>query len=104
MTALTLHAVFSNRRGHFASPKGLHAGTRGIERLALWLLLGVTTLDVCAQTASTGALTGTVTDPTGAVIRNAKITLRNYGTRGTLTASHRPGRIVPFFPAARGRV
>ena len=33
-----------------------------------------------AQTASTGALTGTVTDPTGAVIANVKVTATNAGT------------------------
>jgi len=31
-------------------------------------------------------LTGTVTDPSGAVLQNAKITFRNYGTDKTLTA------------------
>jgi hypothetical protein len=35
-------------------------------------------------------LTGTVTDPTGAVVQNAKITLRNYGTDEMLTAT--PGQ------------
>lgn len=43
-------------------------------------------LDVFTQSASTGALTGTVTDPTGAVLQNAEITLRNYGTDETRTA------------------
>src|SRR6516162_5999918 len=55
--------------------------------LALFLLPLVTAFDVFAQSASTGALTGTVTDPTGAVVQNAKITLRNYGTNEALTAS-----------------
>src|SRR5262249_38312746 len=54
--------------------------------LVLCHLFFASSLDVRAQTASTGALTGTVTDPSGAVIQNAKITLRNYGTNETLTA------------------
>src|SRR5215471_11216247 len=54
--------------------------------LVLWLLVVVPSVDLCGQTASTGALTGTVTDPSGAVVQNAKITLRNYGTNETLTA------------------
>jgi hypothetical protein len=56
------------------------------ESLVLWLLVVVSSLNVCAQTASTGALTGTVTDPGGAVVQNAKISLRSYGTDGTLSA------------------
>src|SRR5215469_2461618 len=53
--------------------------------LALFLLVVVNA--VLAQSASTGALTGTVTEPTGAVVQNAKITLRNYATNETLTAT-----------------
>jgi hypothetical protein len=53
--------------------------------LVLFLLVVVNT--VLAQSASTGALTGTVTDPTGAVVQNAKITLRNYATNETVTAT-----------------
>ena len=55
--------------------------------LVLCHLLFVSSLDVYAQTASTGALTGTVTDPSGAIIQNANITLRNHGTNETLTAA-----------------
>src|SRR5215510_9274618 len=55
--------------------------------LFLCYLLFVSSLDVCAQSASTGALTGTVTDPTGAVVQNAKITIRNYATNETLTTT-----------------
>src|ERR1700760_134138 len=54
--------------------------------LTFCLLMSVTTFEVVAQSASTGALTGTVTDPTGAVVPKAAITLRNYGTGQILTA------------------
>jgi hypothetical protein len=57
-----------------------------VQSLVLCLLVVGSLWKVCAQSASTGALTGTVTDPTGAVVENAKITLRNYGTDQTLTA------------------
>src|SRR5262245_23162076 len=62
----------------------IHAS--GVLSLVFCNLFVASSLDVRAQTASTGALTGTVTDPSGAVIQNAKITLRNYGTNETLTA------------------
>jgi hypothetical protein len=42
-------------------------------------------LDAYAQSASTGALAGTVTDPTGAVLQSARITLRNKATDETRT-------------------
>src|SRR5262249_34005213 len=54
--------------------------------LVLGHLLFVISLDVCAQSASTGALTGTVTDVAHAVVQNAKVTLRSYGTDKTLSA------------------
>jgi hypothetical protein len=44
------------------------------------LLIIISSLVVCAQSASTGALTGTVTDPSGAVLQNAQIMVRNVGT------------------------
>jgi hypothetical protein len=54
--------------------------------LVVCLLLVVSALDVFAQSASTGALTGTVTDTTGAVLQNAKITVRTKGTGEKRTA------------------
>ena len=42
---------------------------------------------VWAQSASTGALTGVVTDPSGAVIGGATVTLTNIGTGQTRTAT-----------------
>src|SRR5262249_40512489 len=71
--------------------------------VALFLLPTVTAFDVFAQSASTGALTGTVTDPSGAVVQNAKITLRNCKTDET-HSHHRSGRVIPLFLADAGRV
>ena len=68
--------------------------------LVICLLVVVSSLDVSAQSASTGALTGTVTDPTGAVVQNAQIVLRNR--EPTRRAPQRPigtGHIV--FPCCR---
>jgi hypothetical protein len=56
------------------------------QNLAFCLLVIVTAFEVFAQSASTGALTGTVTDPKGAVVAKATITLRNNGTGQVLTA------------------
>ena len=50
------------------------------QSLAFCLLVIVTAFEVFAQSASTGALTGTVTDAQGAVVPKATITLRNNGT------------------------
>src|SRR5579864_2846119 len=56
------------------------------QSLAFCLLVIVTAFEVFAQSASTGALTGTVTDATGAVVPTAAINLRNNGTGLLLTA------------------
>jgi hypothetical protein len=58
----------------------------GVPSLVLCLLIVGSSLNVCAQSASTGALTGLVTDPTGSVLQNSKISLSNYGTGETRTA------------------
>ena len=58
----------------------------GVQILVICLLVVVSSLDVCAQSPSTGALTGTVTDPTSGVLQNAQIALRNTGTDETRTA------------------
>ncbi len=55
--------------------------------MVIGLLVVVSSLEVSAQSASTGALTGTLTDPTGAVVQNAQILLRNRGTDETRTAT-----------------
>jgi carboxypeptidase family protein len=64
----------------------LLAKASGSQSLAFCLLVIVTAFEVFAQSASTGALIGTVTDPTGAVVPKATITLRNNGTGQASTA------------------
>src|SRR6266496_1613408 len=66
------------------------------QSLAFCLLVIVTAFEVFAQSASTGALTGTVTDPTGAVLPNATLTLRNNGTGQPLTAVTDPAGLYRF--------
>jgi hypothetical protein len=89
MIPLIQMAVFSNLGRNSPGRKALHQGaiSAGVRQLLLLLFVIVTSLVVCAQTASTGAVTGTITDPSGALVRNARITVRNHGTGGTLTAN-----------------
>ncbi len=54
------------------------------KRLLLSIL--VTTASLMAQSAGTGALTGTVTDPSGAVIPNVTVTATNTETNQTRTS------------------
>jgi len=44
---------------------------------ALLVVLSLGATRVAAQTSTTGDLTGTVTDPSGSVVPNAKVTLRD---------------------------
>jgi len=54
--------------------------------LGLWTLLFLIPSAVAwAQSTTTGAVTGRVIDPSGAVIRNATVTLQNDGTSATQT-------------------
>ena len=66
--------------------------------ISMVLLIALATFaDVClAQTASTGALTGTVTDPTSALVAGAKVSATNEATgetRSTVTESDGTFRI-----------
>ena len=67
----------------------LFSGGVGIRALAFWgvLLLCASVAELSAQSASTGALTGTVTDPSGAVVANATVTLRSEDTSQSLTTA-----------------
>jgi len=51
----------------------------------VFLVFAASALSLQAQTATTGALSGTVTDATGAVIANATITVSSTGTSQTRT-------------------
>ncbi|MCU1332463.1 MAG: TonB-dependent receptor plug, partial [Candidatus Angelobacter sp.] len=66
------------------------------QSVALCLLVIVTAFEVFAQSASTGALTGRVTDPKGAVVPKATITLRNNGTGQALTTVTDPEGLYRF--------
>jgi len=59
-----------------------------------------------AQTAATGAISGTVTDPSGAVVAGAKVSVTNEATGGTLTVlSTNTGRyLVPLLSPGSYRV
>ena len=57
----------------------------GVQRVVICPLI-VSATKLSAQSASTGALTGTVTDTTGAVLQSARITMRNAGTDEARTA------------------
>lgn len=58
-----------------------------LKSFVLFLLLIAAIVPVAAQTASTGALTGTVMDPTGAVVPRATVTLTSTATNQTRTVT-----------------
>ena len=49
----------------------------------LLLFLGISATVLCYGQLESGQLTGTITDPSGAVVSGAKITLTNSGTGQT---------------------
>jgi hypothetical protein len=55
--------------------------------LVCFVVLFISASSALAQTAGTGALTGTVTDPSGAVISGATVTATNLGTGQTRTTT-----------------
>src|SRR6266571_370674 len=75
---------------------GLVSKALSNQSLPFCLFVIVTAFDVFGQSASTGALTGTVTAPTGAVVANATITLRNNGTSQALTTVTDPEGLYRF--------
>ena len=73
-------------------------------RLTLFLTAALVLLNprVALPQANTATLHGTVTDPSGAVISSAKITLTNEGTRAATTQEAGSGGeyVFPFVPPA----
>src|SRR5262245_58108782 len=93
----------SDRRGWIGHLKRLPpaATAFGAQILVICSLVVVSSLNVYAQSASTGALIGTVTDPTGAVLQNAQIVLRKTGTgesRTTVTGQDGSYRLLLLSP------
>ncbi|MFN7949849.1 MAG: carboxypeptidase-like regulatory domain-containing protein [Blastocatellia bacterium] len=70
------------------------------------LLFTVPALTTLAQTAATGALTGTITDPTGAVIAGAQIKVTNEvtGEARTASSSASGAYLVALLPPGNYRV
>lgn len=57
-----------------------------VSRLAMFLLVALVTAPLVYGQFDTAAVLGTVTDPTGAAVPRATVTLRNVGTGVTVTA------------------
>src|SRR4051794_31185582 len=73
-----------------------------------WLLLVVLALHVgaAARAQSTAALSGTVTDPTGAAVPNATVVARNVatGVETSLTTDSSGAYLFPSLPIGSYRV
>ncbi len=60
--------------------------SKKLTQLAALLLFVLWVPSLLAQSAGTGALTGTITDPTGAVVPNVTVTLTSADTNQVRTA------------------
>ena len=67
-----------------------------LRAVVIAVLAGCTCSFVWAQSATTGALTGTVTDPNGAVVPDVTVTLINTGTGKTQTTMTNEGGLFGF--------
>lgn len=74
--------------------------------IALLVVLASVTPNVCAQTITSGDITGTITDPTGAVLPNVTVTLRNpaTGTSQTTTTTGQGTYRFALLPPGRYNV
>ena len=64
-------------------------------------VLFLCTIPVYAQ-VDTGSIVGTVTDPSGAVVSGAKVTLTNLGTNASLTTTTQADGTYKFTPVRIG--
>jgi len=88
--------MFSSSRGMSKLRHQIGWG-RGVTLLFFCLLLCVSFFspNSSAQSSSTGLVTGTVTDPTGAVVPNATVTIQQAGTNATqVQTTDASGRFV----------
>jgi len=53
----------------------------------LYVLLSISAVTFAQSTISTGSIQGTITDPSGAMVVGAKVTVRNKGTNQTVTTT-----------------
>ena len=68
--------------------------------LAVFLLMSCAYQPALAQSASSGAVSGTVTDPANAVVQGARITATNQATgeKRTVDSGAAGGYLLPFLP------
>src|SRR6266849_1940822 len=71
---------------NFNSPD-FSLGRFGLALLAILLVLSLTTAVVAQTTVAQGSIQGTVTDPSGAVVGGAKITISNKATGQVVTTT-----------------
>ena len=62
------------------SSKNLYSQRLAVALLALLFILSVASLPGSAQTTTTGSVVGVITDPGGAVVPAAKVSLLNSST------------------------
>ena len=67
--------------------------------LSLILILGATT-KLVAQSSTSGDIVGVVTDPSGAVLANASVTLKSQENGSTQAAIHKLSRCVSVLAVA----
>src|SRR5438445_12160663 len=92
---------------NFNSPD-FSLGRFGLALLAILLVLSLTTAVVAQTTVAQGSIQGTVTDPSGAVVGGAKITISNKATGQVVTTTtssagtYNSGGLIPGDYMLRG--
>ena len=78
-------------------------GVRPFLVVILAVFVSVMVSQTWAQTTTTGDISGVISDPTGAVVSNASVSLKNIDTGGTQDDEKQRGRSLPLFAVAAGR-
>lgn len=87
-SSASLHVPMSGshrRRGrrHAFAPAASWVQRSGLLAIVLFCLFGLAPKPLHAQTATSGLISGTVTDPSNAIILNANVALEEHGTNAT---------------------